>query len=149
MEAPLFTSGLNQLKIYLRLVKNVDMIYGIGTDIIEIFRVEKAISRYGQKFLDRIFTENEQAYCLKHKMSARHFSGRFAAKEAIVKALGTGIGKEVNWTDIEILNDANGKPHAALSPSIQAKFPSLNLEISMSHCKEYAVAFAYAFLTAP
>src|SRR5437016_843460 len=88
---------------------------GIGTDIIEIGRIEKIISRYGQKFLDRIFTKREQEYCLKHKMSSRHFAGRFAAKEAVVKALGTGITLHVAWTDIEILNDSQGKPFVSFS----------------------------------
>lgn len=71
------------------------MIYGIGTDIIEIERIKKAISRYGDSFFFRTFTEKEQSYCLKHKENEVHFAGRFAAKEAIVKAAGTGDRKSV------------------------------------------------------
>lgn len=118
------------------------MTRGLGTDIIEIGRIEKVIARYGQKFLDRIFTPKEQAYCLKHKLSSRHFSGRFAAKEAVVKSLGTGISKEINWTDIEILNDIHGKPNVYISPEIASQFGNPTILISISHCKEYATAVA-------
>lgn len=115
---------------------------GLGIDIIEIKRIEKAIARYGQKFLDRIFTSKEQSYCLKHTMHARHFSGRFAAKEAVVKSLGTGITERVGWNDIEILNNTAGKPVVHLSSRLKESFGDLSIEISISHCKEYATAVA-------
>lgn len=118
------------------------MIKGLGTDIIEIGRIDKAISRYGPKFLNRLFTLKEQEYCLKHKMSSRHFAGRFAAKEAIVKALGKGISKDINWLDIEILNDPHGKPCVTFSNTFTSKFSTTEVQISISHCKEYATAVA-------
>lgn len=118
------------------------MIHGVGTDIIEIERVQQSIERYGKKFLDRLFTTKEQEYCLSHRESGRHFAGRFAAKEAVAKAFGTGIGESVGWLDIEILNDADGKPKLFLSQHIKDTFKSPVVHLSISHCKDYAVAFA-------
>jgi holo-[acyl-carrier protein] synthase len=118
------------------------MILGVGSDIIEVSRIEKSIQRYQKKFLDRIFTENEQSYCLRHKDAQRHFAGRFAAKEAIVKALGTGISKSISWLDIEISNDPLGKPLVTFSSHVKEEFHDPSIHISISHCKEYAVAFA-------
>jgi len=118
------------------------MIQGLGNDIIEISRIEKAIQRYGQRFLDRIFTAKEQSYCLRHHQSGQHFAGRFAAKEAIVKALGIGFREGITWLDIEILNDTYGKPTVFLSQSLQDAHPNSQVLISISHCKEYASAVA-------
>ena len=86
------------------------MIKGIGNDIIEIKRVRKAIKEHGQPFLDRVYTKKEQEYCLSQKDPYPRFAGRFAAKEAIVKALGWGFGKEISWKDIDIGADAKGNP---------------------------------------
>lgn len=118
------------------------MAKGLGTDIIEIKRIEKIIFKYGQKFLDRLFTKTEQRYCLRHKKSSQHFAGRFAAKEAIVKALGTGINKQINWLDIEIKNDNHGKPLVELSSALKQQFNVPRFLISISHSKEYATAVA-------
>lgn len=118
------------------------MIYGIGTDIIEVKRIEQAIERFGQRFLDRLFCEEEQLYCNRHRDKARHFAGRFACKEAIVKALGTGFRDGINWLDIIISNDRHGKPIVNLSDKLQHTFNSPHLHISISHCREYATAFA-------
>lgn len=118
------------------------MVLGIGSDIIEVSRIEASINNHGQRFLDRIFTENEQAYCQKFRDSTRHFAGRFAAKEAIVKAFGTGISESISWLDIEISNDEHGKPQVALSPKAQNLFNDPQLHLTISHCKEYAVAVA-------
>ena len=118
------------------------MILGIGSDIIEISRVNLAIQRQGQRFLDRLFSQEEQDYCHRHQESARHFSGRFAAKEATVKALGTGFREGITWLDIVISNDHHGKPIVTLSPALQEMFHSPIILISISHCKEYAMAFA-------
>lgn len=118
------------------------MIYGIGTDIIEVKRIEQAIQRFGPRFLDRLFSEAEQLYCQRHRDGARHYAGRFAAKEAIVKALGTGFRDGINWLDITISNDHHGKPVVTLSSKLQEMFNSPNLLISISHCREYATAFA-------
>jgi len=118
------------------------MIYGIGTDIIEVKRIEESIERFGQRFLDRIFSMDEQAYCLHHRDASRHFAGRFAAKEAIVKALGTGFRDGIGWLDIEIQNDAHGKPIVQLSSRLKETFDSPQIHLSISHGKDYAIAFA-------
>lgn len=118
------------------------MILGLGSDLIEISRIEDSIKRHGQRFLDRIFTPLEQKYCLSYKDSGRHFAGRFAAKEAIVKALGTGISKSVSWLDMEVSNNALGKPIVVLSSKADLLFGQPNIQITISHCKGYAMAVA-------
>ena len=118
------------------------MIHGSGIDIIEVSRIRKALQRYGQRFLDRLFSSKEQNYCLRHQDASPHFAGRFAAKEAIVKALGTGFGSEVHWLDIEILNDALGKPVVHFSTRLRKPYLNANILLSISHCKEYATAMA-------
>jgi holo-[acyl-carrier protein] synthase len=117
------------------------MIQGIGTDIIEISRIQRSIERYGERFLDRLFTEDEQKYCGRHKESFRHFAGRFAAKEATVKALGTGFSDGIQWLDINIVNDSAGKPTIVLSQKLMEMFDSPVMHLSISHCQEYATAF--------
>lgn len=116
--------------------------HGIGNDIIEVGRIRKSIERYGQRFLDRVFTPREQAYCLARKDSSIHFAGRFAAKEAVVKALGTGFTDAISWTDIEVVNDAKGKPTILLSDELQLHFDHPTIMISISHCYSYATAMA-------
>lgn len=118
------------------------MIRGIGTDLIEIERIEEAIQRHGSHFLDRLFTMKEQEYAFQHKNPAPTFAGRFAAKEAISKALGVGIGNELAWCDIEILNNERGQPLVTLSQSAQRDFSKPKIQISISHSKSHAVAFA-------
>jgi holo-[acyl-carrier protein] synthase len=116
-----------------------------GTDIVEIGRIKKAVSKTSS-FLDRIFTVAEQNYCMAKK--AGRFSSlaaRFAAKEAVSKAFGTGFGKDASPSEIEILNDSQGKPYINLSGSAKKTFTNIGAEkidISLSHGKEYAVAFA-------
>lgn len=109
-----------------------------GTDIIEIDRVKSCIDSVGEKFLNTIYTEKEIEYCENRKAQKyQHYAARFAAKEAIFKALSTRIGHQYTWKDFEVLNDENGKPKVFLATEI------LNLEdidISISHCKTYAVA---------
>lgn len=117
-------------------------ILGLGNDIIEISRIENDIQEYGNRFLDRLFTEAEQNYCNKFRDSARHYAGRFAAKEAIVKALGTGFGKEATFLDIEILPDSRGKPEASFSENLINHFGELQILLSISHCKTFATAVA-------
>lgn len=118
------------------------MIHGIGTDIIEVSRIAANIQKHGQKFLDKVFTKEEQAYCLSFRESNRNFAGRFAAKEAIVKALGTGLSHGLNWLDIEILNNQQGKPYLLLSDTFKEHFNHPKIHISISHCHEYATATA-------
>lgn len=118
------------------------MILGIGNDIIEVTRIRAILKRYPQKFLNRVFTSSEQEYCLKHKEPALHLAGRFAAKEAVVKALGTGFIQGLTWLDIEILPDAKGKPCVVISDTLDGLFSQPILHVSISHCHQYATAFA-------
>lgn len=117
-------------------------ILGLGNDIIEISRVQKGIERQGVAFLKRILTTAEIDYCQQFQDSAPHVAGRFVAKEAVVKALGTGFGKAVHWHDIEILNDEWGKPIVKLSARLSERLNQPQLLVSISHCKEYATAIA-------
>lgn len=117
-------------------------VLGIGSDIIEIDRIEKLVLRFGDIFLSRIFTKEEQAYCKKHKNSAPRFAGRFAAKEAIAKALGKGFGKYISWTDINILPDSHGKPTVTLSTRVNSHFNSPQILLTISHNKQSAFATA-------
>lgn len=113
-----------------------------GTDIIEIGRIQESIESLGEKFKHKIYTEKEMAYCeSKKNMKFQHYAGRFAAKEAIFKAISELLDDkfEIAWTEVEILNDANGKPRVTFqNQKIQQKINMLDL--SISHCKEYAVA---------
>ncbi|MDO7785683.1 holo-ACP synthase [Desulforamulus aquiferis] len=116
---------------------------GIGTDIIEIERVELAISRSGQEFLNRVFTPGEQSYC---GGKVQCLAGRFAAKEAVLKALGTGL-RGLRWTNIEILPNYQGKPEVKLSGSALELAADLGIDkimVSISHDRGRAVAFAVA-----
>lgn len=114
-----------------------------GVDIVEIDRIRKSFDIAG--FRDRVFTAAEIAYCESRKAARfQSYAARFAAKEAVSKAFGTGIGN-VGWKDIEILNDDNGKPYAVLSDNarnIFDKMKGLGISLSLSHCKRYAVAYA-------
>lgn len=111
---------------------------GLGTDIIEIERIRNAYNRFGKRFLDRIFTAKEQVYCKKYKDPSAHLAARFAAKEAVAKALGTGFQNNFSFLDIEILNDDLGKPLVYLSDKLYGYV----VHVTLSHCREYATATA-------
>ena len=115
---------------------------GIGTDIIEISRIEEALEKHERRFLDRLFTQREQEYCQKHKNPLPNYAGRFAAKEAILKALGTGLVGEMSWHEIEVINNKEGKPEVFFSDRLQALYPNMEILLSISHCKSYATATA-------
>jgi holo-[acyl-carrier protein] synthase len=87
------------------------MVVGLGMDMVEVARIEASIERFGPRFLDRLFTQEEQSYCARRGRPAQHFAARFAAKEAAAKALGTGIRADVGWLDLEV-ESAPGKPPA-------------------------------------
>jgi holo-[acyl-carrier protein] synthase len=123
-------------------MKNNNPIRGLGNDIIEISRLRQSIDRHGLHFLNRLFSQREQDYCYRFSDPAPHFAGRFAAKEAIVKALGTGFGAQVSWHDIEVLNDALGKPVVHISESLAKQFGQPQLMVSISHSTDYATAVA-------
>lgn len=115
---------------------------GIGNDIIEVERIKKNLERYGHRFLDRVYTPKEQEYSLARKEPSIHLAGRFAAKEAAVKALGTGFSEGISWLDVEILNDDKGKPIVYLSDKLNLAFKNPLIHISISHCQNYATAVA-------
>jgi holo-[acyl-carrier protein] synthase len=123
-------------------------IIGIGTDITECDRIARMIRRHPDSFVPRVFTDAEIAYCSRGKrQSAEHFTGRWAAKEAILKALGTGWSSGITWRDIEILNEPGGKPYVQLTGAaaeIAREKGITEIQISISHCTSYAVAFAVA-----
>ncbi len=115
-----------------------------GVDIVEIDRIRESFESLGLGFRNRIFTDGEIAYCEGRK-AARYesYAARFAAKEAVAKALGTGIGGTIGWKDIEVCNDTSGRPYVVLSTSageFAAGASCLDISISLSHCKLYAVA---------
>ena len=86
------------------------MIVGSGIDLVEIPRIQQSMERFGKRFLDRVYTAAEQAYCLRKRNAAESLAARFAAKEAGAKALGTGISRGVNWLEIEVVREPSGRP---------------------------------------
>lgn len=122
-------------------------IIGIGTDIIEVDRIDRMIQRHGELFLNRVYTANEIQYCAPRKAYAQHYAGRWAAKEAVLKTLGTGWARGIKWTDIEMLNRYGGKPEIILHDAaavVAADLGIVEIKISISHCHQYAVGFATA-----
>ena len=119
------------------------MIVGLGIDIAEIDRIEAAIARNGQRFIDRIFTRGEIAYCERHKNRVERYAGRFAVKEAAMKALGTGWRRGVRWVDIEVVNLPSGKPTlklAGVTREIAAGMGVNTISISITHSGNLAMA---------
>lgn len=117
-----------------------------GVDIVEIDRIKQSLEDIGTSFRERVFTERESEYC-ESKKNAKYqsYAARFAAKEAVSKAFGTGIGGGIKWRDIEILNDVNGRPYVVLSDRAKVRFDEIKAEeisLSLSHCRNYAVAYA-------
>jgi holo-[acyl-carrier protein] synthase len=120
---------------------------GIGHDIVDIARIAESISKFGDRFFSKLFTVHEVHYCMEKAEPAIHFAGRFAAKEAIAKAIGTGFGQYLRWQDIEIINDELGKPFVHLSDEFQGQFPNYQINISISHTDTLASAVAIVFQT--
>lgn len=113
----------------------------IGVDIVDLDRIEKAYSRYGVKFLQRFLSEEEIALCLQKPQVIASIAGRFAAKEAVVKALGTGFSSGVHWKSFAILNDKQGRPFVL--PDDTASFPACGaITISIAHDRHSAIATA-------
>jgi holo-[acyl-carrier protein] synthase len=122
-------------------------ILGIGTDIIECPRIGKMIEQHGELFLRRVYTEREIRYCQARKHAIEHFAGRWAAKEAILKALGTGRSQGVAWTHIEIRNGQDGRPQVLVCGAAReiAKERGIgDILVSIAHCRTYATASALA-----
>jgi holo-[acyl-carrier protein] synthase len=118
------------------------MIDSSGIDIVEVKRVKRLMERWGDRFLHRVFTPSEITYCKGKSSPEQSLAARFAAKEAILKAIGTGLSQGMSWTSMEIANDKNGRPSAKLGKRIKDKIGNKKILISMSHTKEYAVAQA-------
>jgi holo-[acyl-carrier protein] synthase len=115
---------------------------GLGSDIVELARIREVMAEKGQRFLDKVLTKGEKEYCKQYSDAAPHVAGRFAAKEAVVKALGCGFGAEVAFLDIEILKDEKGKPTVFLSEKVKAHFDEPIMHISITHSREHAFAVA-------
>jgi holo-[acyl-carrier protein] synthase len=122
-------------------------ILGIGTDIIECPRIGKMIEHHGELFLRRVYTEREIRYCQARKHAIEHFAGRWAAKEAILKAIGTGRSHGIAWTNIEVRTGTDGRPQvmvcgAARETTVERGIA--DILVSISHCRTYATAYAMA-----
>lgn len=125
--------------------RNREVIVGLGTDIVEIVRIGQMIERHGERFLNRIYTDDEIRYCQRRKHSYQHFAGRWAAKEAVMKAVGTGFVRGVHWRDIEVYSHKSGKPNIRLSGGVRELTDGLDIDeilITISHCRAYATATA-------
>lgn len=122
-----------------------------GIDLIEVERIKKIINRYGNSFLRKVFTEKEIEYCNAKKSSCmQSIAARFSAKEAVLKALGTGLTQGISLKDIEIINNFSGKPIVNLYGRALEKYQNLrafSIEISLTHCRHYAAAQASILIT--
>lgn len=119
------------------------MIVGSGIDLTEIGRVQKAVDRFGERFLNRVFTAAEQAYCLRKRNAAESLAARFAAKEAGAKALGTGISRGVNWLEIEVIREPGGRPTLRFhgrAAQIAERLGVAHAALSLTHTGSLAMA---------
>jgi holo-[acyl-carrier protein] synthase len=119
------------------------MVLGVGTDLIETRRVRESIDRFGERFLERIFTAGEIAYCMRKKNAAESFAARFAAKEAGAKALGTGISRGVSWKEFEVKREVSGRPTLHLSgraAELAGAMGVRRVQLSLTHSRELAMA---------
>ena len=122
-------------------------VLGIGTDIVECLRIAQMIERHADLFINRVYTPAEIRYCQGRKQHTQHFAGRWAAKEAVLKALGTGWRRGISWRDIEIHNDPHGKPQVTVHGGAREVMDVLGASeilIRISHCRSHATAYALA-----
>ena len=124
------------------------MVVGLGTDMIEIARIERSLQRFGEQFLERVYTPGEIAYCrAKKKTAAESFAARFAAKEAAAKALGTGISRGVTWREFEVVRWPGQRPTLQLhgrAAEIAQRLGVQRMSLSISHARELALAVVVA-----
>ena len=123
------------------------MILGIGSDLAQVERIRKSIAQYGDRFLNRVYTERERAYASSKANSAERFAARFAAKEAGMKAIGTGWRRGITWKDFEVVNEKSGQPTLRLSGVALESAATMGVEacsISLTHTAE--IAFAVVIL---
>lgn len=119
------------------------MIIGMGVDIAEVDRIQKAIERYGETFLRRLYTQKERDYCEQFKNKYERYAGRFAAKEAGMKALGTGWRRGVRWVDLEVVREKSGRPTLKLAgeaEKIATQLGVKHIALSITHTEEQALA---------
>jgi holo-[acyl-carrier protein] synthase len=122
-------------------------ILGIGTDITECLRIARMIERHADLFVNRVYTPDEVRYCQNRKQATQHYTGRWAAKEAVLKALGTGWRRGISWQDVEIQNEPGGKPVVVLHGGAKQASEQMGVTqvlVSISHCRTYATAYAVA-----
>ena len=120
-------------------------ILGVGMDIVETKRIADSIERFGDRFLHRVFLESEVAYSRSMKFPHLHLAARFAAKEAISKAFGTGIGRDLGWRDLEIIREPSGAPRVVLHGRAEAYAKARGVQavhVSLSHTTDYGAASA-------
>jgi holo-[acyl-carrier protein] synthase len=118
-------------------------VLGIGVDLVECARIQRSLDRFGDRFLHRIFTDGEIAYSMSMKFPARHLAARFAAKEAVSKAFGTGIGKAMGWRDIDVRKKPSGEPFlvfSGLAQELAAKRGVTSALVTLSHTEHHAMA---------
>ena len=121
------------------------MILGVGIDWIETARIEQSVQRFGERFLQRVFLKGEVEYCQSMKFPARHFAARFAAKEAVSKAFGTGIGRSLGWRDVEVQRHSNGQPYLVLhgqGKTLAKERGVKQTHLSLTHHESAAAAVA-------
>lgn len=118
------------------------MSLSLGTDLIQVERIRRALTRWGDRFLNRVFTQQEIKYCKKKKFPEISLAARFAAKEAAMKALGTGLSQGVSWKDFEVIRNPKGKPEMKLSEKIKKRFGNKKILISLTHTQDHALAMA-------
>lgn len=118
-------------------------VLGIGVDLVECARIERSLERFGEKFLHRVFTDGEIAYSMSMKFPARHLAARFAAKEAVSKAFGTGIGKAMGWRNIDVQKKPSGEPFLVFSGPAQELATRRGVTVALvtlSHTEHHAIA---------
>jgi len=118
-------------------------VVGVGVDLVETARIDRSLGKFGERFLHRVFTAGEIEYCQSMKFPARHFAARFAAKEAVSKAFGTGIGKAMGWRDIDVHRRASGQPFVILergAKQLAADRGIANVWITLTHSDQHAIA---------
>ncbi|HNS21782.1 MAG TPA: holo-ACP synthase [Sedimentisphaerales bacterium] len=118
-----------------------------GIDLVDFPRIEQMIERHGDRFVDRVFTPAEQRYAGAHKNSVEKYAGRFAAKEAVLKLVGTGWRGKIAWTDVEVVNNPSGQPEVRLSGEVKdiaAKLGIRQISLSITHTANFAIASAVA-----
>ena len=116
------------------------MVEGVGIDIVEISRIQRSIEDYGDLFTRKVFTGEEKAYCSEKPFPYQHFAARFAAKEAFSKATGTGWDDSFSWQEVEVVNEASGKPNLRLSGLTLVNFGEKKVFLSLSHSGDYVTA---------